>query len=218
MKMDRRSVIIAGALGGLAVLGGGVLNTVLAVGAALADVSPEALKEPGPLGDVILGNEDAPVTIVEYASLTCPHCAAFAEGTFPKLKEKYIDTGKVRYIFREMPFDDLALAAAMVLRCVPKEKAIPMMEMLFEQQKTWYSQNAREELFKIAKLSGMTQAQFDACLVNEDVAKGIIAAAERATKEFGVKSTPTFFINGKMAVGNIPLDQLDKMIQEASPS
>ncbi len=201
-------------MAGLALLTGSALN----VASARADVSTEALAQPGPLGDVVLGAEDAPVTIVEYASLTCPHCAAFATQTFPQLKEKYIDRGKVKFIFREMPFDDLALAAAMVARCAPKDKFIPMVEVLFEQQQQWATQNAREELFKIARLSGMTQAQFDACLKNEEIAKGIIDASQRATKEFGVNSTPTFFINGKMVKGNQSFAEMEALIKEALPS
>ncbi|WP_342643007.1 DsbA family protein [Rhodoligotrophos ferricapiens] len=218
MKTDRRSVIIGSALAGVALFAGGTLSAIMDVADARADPSPEALAQAGPLGDVVLGSDQAPVTIVEYASLTCPHCAAFATETFPQLKEKYIDTGKVKFIFREMPFDDLALAAAMVARCVPKDKFIPMVEMLFEQQKQWANQNARQELFNIAKLSGMTQTQFDECLKNEEIAKGLIDTSQRATKEFGVDSTPTFFVNGKILKGNRPLADFEALIKEAAPT
>ncbi|MGF7159733.1 protein-disulfide isomerase [Rhodoligotrophos appendicifer] len=180
-----------------------------------ADVETEALLEPGALGDIIIGSDDAPVTIVEYASLTCPHCADFTATTFPELKTKYIDTGKVRFIFREFPFDDLALAAAMISRCMPRDKFFPMIEILFDQQKVWSQNNPREELFNIAKLSGMTQAQFDECLKREDIAKAIIASRSKAAEQFGVDSTPTFFINGKVLKGSQPLSEFDKLIEAA---
>jgi protein-disulfide isomerase len=217
MKMDRRSVIFAGALGGLALLGGSALNAVVGVTAARADASAEALKAPSPLGDIALGAEDAPVTIVEYLSLGCPHCAAFAAETLPKLKEKYIDTGKVRLIMRELPFDDAVLAATMIVRCAPQEKAVPMIEMLLEQQDAWHSPgvDVRGELFKIARLAGLTQAQFDACLMNEDLARKIFEVTKQA-KEFGVQSTPTFFVNGKKIVGAANIEEFDKVIAEAA--
>lgn len=224
MKLDRRSFVTgASAVGVLAAMGGYfLLNDTPGAGptsasAAAGDVDPQALLEPGPLGDMALGEEDAPVTVVEYASMTCPHCASFHGDTFPELKEKYVDTGKVRFIFREFPFDDLALAAFMVARCAPAEKYFPMIDVMFERQETWAARDAdpREELFSIARSAGMTREAFDACLEDEEVARGIMAVRERAANEFGVESTPTFFVDGKVIRGNQPLAKFDEMITAA---
>lgn len=224
MKLDRRSLLGFGAVG-IFVLGAGSYfglrpgaGSLPGISPAHAEATPAALLEAGALGDQVLGSPDAPVTIVEYASMTCPHCANFHEGTFPQLKETYVDTGRVRFIFREFPFDDLALAASMIARCAGEDKYFPMVEVMFEQQQVWASneRNPRDELFKIAKLAGMTREQFDACLVNEEVARGILDARERAAREFGVESTPTFFINGKMLRGNQSFDTFEKAIEEAT--
>src|SRR6202008_1998594 len=109
---------------------------------------------PPALGERALGQAAAPVTIIEYASATCPHCAHFQKDTFPALKRDYIDTGKVRFIFREFPFDDLALAAFMLARCAPEDKYFALIDVLFEQQEKWVKDNPRDELFKIAQLAG----------------------------------------------------------------
>src|SRR6478736_5031450 len=155
MTLNRRQLLIFG--GGLVVAGGlaawlfggdKLPGGVPGAKAAAPDLS--TLLEPPALGDRVLGRTDAPVTIVEYASATCPHCAAFHKDVFPQLKSEFIDTGKVRFIFREFPFDDLALAAFMLARCAPPDKYFPMIDVLFEQQKVWASKEARTELGKIA--------------------------------------------------------------------
>ena len=167
------------------------------VPALAQSVDVDKLMKAGPLGEMALGDEKAPVTIVEYASATCPHCANFHKGTFKELDEKYIKTGKVRFVFREFPFDNPSLAAFMVARCAPKDKYFPMIDVLFQQQRKWAVQGAdvRGELFNIARLAGFTQKTFDECLKNEEVAKGVIAVRDLGT-ELGVTSTPSFFING----------------------
>ena len=122
--------------------------------------SPMAAAElmaPGPLGEQSLGKDDAPVTIIEYASMTCPHCAHFHETVYPELKKRYIDTGKVRFIFREFPLDPLAAAGFMLARCGGKDKYFPMIETLFAQQKDWVVQKPLEPLLAIAKQAGFTQ-------------------------------------------------------------
>ncbi|MGI9481395.1 MAG: DsbA family protein [Hyphomicrobiales bacterium] len=183
-------------------------------GLALAqDVDKEKLMTPGPLGEMAIGPDDAKVTIIEYASATCPHCARFHEGTFKELKEKYVDTGKVRFVFREFPFDDLALAAFMLARCAPKEKYFPMIDVIFKEQKKWASRDAnpRDELFRIAKLAAFTKDSFNACLKNEEVAKGILNVRQ-VGQELGVDSTPSFFVNGEKLSGNANFAKFEELI------
>ena len=150
------------------------------------------------------------MTVIEYASASCPHCANFYKTTFQDLKKEYIDTGKIRFIFREFPHNQPALAAFMLARCAPKDKFFPMVDMYFEQQDKWL-QAPRDELFKIAQLAGFTQESFDACLKNEEVAKGIISVRDQA-EGFGVESIPTFFINGEKLKGEKSIEEFRKII------
>jgi protein-disulfide isomerase len=176
------------------------------------------LAEPSPLGDMTMGKDDAPVTIIEYASMTCPHCAHFTVNTFPKLKEKYIDTGKVRFIFREFPLDPLAAAASMLARCADKEKFFPVLDLLFHTQAQWAVQSPLEPLFNVAKQAGYTREAFDACIDtrnNENSRKilsGIESTRNRGADKLKVASTPTFFINGKRVTGSVSIEELDKEI------
>ncbi|MGI9371047.1 MAG: DsbA family protein [Hyphomicrobiales bacterium] len=179
------------------------------------EVDKEKLMKPGPLGEMSIGPDDAKVTIIEYASATCPHCARFHEGTYKELKEKYIDTGKVRFIFREFPFDDLALAAFMLARCAPKDKYFPMIDIIFKEQQKWASRDAnpRDELLRIAKMAAMTEDEFNACLKNQDVAKGIIAVRD-VGRDLGVSSTPSFFVNGEVMAGNQNFASFEELINK----
>jgi protein-disulfide isomerase len=199
-------------------LGGAVLTAFAGVpglaGVAWADsVSVGDLMQPGPLGDQILGPDNAPVTIIEYASMTCPHCAHFSENTFPELKKRYIDTGKVRFIFREFPFDPLAAGAFMLARCAGKDKYFPMVETLFQKQSTWAVQKPIEPLKAIAKQAGFTDQSFEACLANQKVLDGIEWVRNRAADKFKVNSTPTFFVNGERYTGDMSIDELAKLIE-----
>ncbi|MCP5082865.1 MAG: DsbA family protein [Alphaproteobacteria bacterium] len=206
MTPTRRSLLLTAAA--TATLG------LPALPALAQSVDTDKLMKVGPLGEMALGDEKAPVTIVEYASATCPHCANFHKGTFKELDEKYIKTGKVRFVFREFPFDNPSLAAFMVARCAPKDKYFPMIDVLFQQQRKWAVQGAdvRGELFNIARLAGFTQKTFDECLKNEEVAKGVIAVRDMGT-ELGVTSTPSFFVNGVAMKGNNSLAQFEAMIK-----
>jgi protein-disulfide isomerase len=170
------------------------------------------------IGDKTLGPADAKVTIVEYASATCPHCATFHTTTLQEVKKEFIDTGKVRFISREFPLDDLALAAFMIARCVPDDKYFPMLDTIYETQKTWAGQNARAELLKMAKLAGLSEADFDKCLKDEALAKGILAIREDGAKKYGVDATPTLYINGKKMEGERDIEAFRKAIEEAGAS
>jgi protein-disulfide isomerase len=178
--------------------------------------SPADLMSPNPLGEMVLGAANAPVTIIEYASMTCPHCASFAENTFPELKKRYIDTGKVRFIFREFPLDPLAAAGFMLARCAAKDgsadKYFAMIDVLFQQQSKWAVRKPIPPLLAIAKQAGFTEASFEACLSNQSLLDGIEKVRSQAADKFGVTSTPTFFINGKIERGALTIEQMAEKI------
>ena len=174
-----------------------------------ADVAE--LMKPGALPDMSLGKEDAPVTIVEYASMTCPHCAHFHETTLPELKTKYVDTGKARLVMREFPFDPRAEAAFMLARC-SNDKYFPMIDVLFKQQESWAAvENARDALLNLAKLAGFTQQSFETCLTDQKLLDQIREVRTRGST-FGVDSTPTFFINGERYPGALTIEQISAII------
>jgi protein-disulfide isomerase len=200
------------AMSSAAVLALGALGTL--GGPAFAQtISGLELMAKGALDDIAMGSETAPVTIIEYASMTCPHCAAFEVQVFPKLKEKYIDTGKVRFILREFPLDGLAAAAFMLARCAGPDKYYPMVETLFAQQAKWAVRNPIEPLLAIAKQAGFTQQSFEACINNKDQLNKVQQVRDRASQKFKVKATPTFFINGEHHEGGMSMEDLDKAIE-----
>jgi protein-disulfide isomerase len=204
------AAILAAARGGLSLWS--PIDTAAAQTSTGGDVSMADLLVPGPLGDEIQGQADAPVTIVEYASMTCPHCSHFHETTYPEMKKKYIDTGKVRFIFREFPLDPLAAAAAMLARCAGKDKFFPLIDAFFAQQKDWVVQKPLQPMFAIAKQAGFTQQTFDECLANQQMLNGIEETRTRAASKLNVNSTPTFFINGKLFRGALTVEELDKQL------
>lgn len=170
------------------------------------------LLEPGSLPDKVMGEENAPVTIVEFASMTCPHCAAFHAQTLPAIKEKYIDTGKVRMIFREFPFDPRAEAAFMLARC-SDDNYFPMVDTLFKQQENWArAEDAAGALLQLARMAGFSQESFQACLTDQKLLDDIRAVRTRGAEEFGVDSTPTFFINGNKYAGSMSVDEMSAVI------
>lgn len=176
-------------------------------------VDEAKLMAAGSLKDMVMGKPEAPVTIVEYASMTCPHCAHFSTTTLPAIKEKYIDTGKAKLILREFPFDPRAAAAFMLARCAPEERYYPMVEVLFKQQEQWAgAANAEEPLLQISKLAGFTQESFKACLTNQKLLDDVNAVRERGASEFGVNATPTFFINGTKYSGALSVDEMSAVI------
>jgi protein-disulfide isomerase len=199
--------------------GGGLLvSTALSSGvfvrpAFAQSPSPAELAEAGPLGDQVQGAENAPVTIIEYASMTCGHCADFHNKIYPTLKSKYIDTGKVRYILREFPLDPIAAGAFMLARCAGKDKYFPLVEAFFAQQNTWAVRQPIPPMLAIAKQAGFTEDSFKECLANQQVLDGIEWVRRRGQEKFGVNSTPTFFVNGKVVRGTMTVEELDKHIE-----
>jgi protein-disulfide isomerase len=178
----------------------------------------EGLMDPSALPDIVeskpgADGKEPPVTIVEYASMTCSHCAAFHATTYPVLRSKYIDTGKVRFILREFPLDPLATAAFMLARCAGPDKRDAMIGLLFQLQRNWAGSNKPiEELAGLVKQTGMSQETFQACLNNEDLRKKIDEVHDRGELKFGVDATPTFYINGVKHSGEILPDELDKLL------
>jgi protein-disulfide isomerase len=170
--------------------------------------------------DFALGKADAPVLVVEYASLTCPHCASFHTEVLPGLKEEFVDTGKVRYIYRDFPLDRLALVASMVARCAGPGSYFGFIDTFFAAQDQWSrSSDPLAALRNLARLGGMSQNAFDACLKNVDVQNEILAQRLEAANEFNVGSTPTVFVNGAKYGGGMNLDQfrtlLNRLLSES---
>ena len=197
-----------------AVLGASVLPPFPSDALAEA-VSTADLMKPDALPDLALGDDKAPVTIVEYASMTCPHCAHFQEATFPELKKRYIDTGKVRYILRDFPLDNLAGAAFVLAHCAAKDdknKYYSMIDTLFSQQQQWAVEKPIPPLMAIAKQAGLTEQSFNACLTNQKAWDAMESVRQRAMNQFKVQSTPTFFINGTLVNGAVSIEDFAKVI------
>ena len=215
MSLTRRELLTTGAVLalGAAAVSAGVLPPLATLAfAADNDPSPEDLAHAGPAGDIMIGSDKAPVTIIEYASMTCPHCAHFEETTLPELKKRYIDTGKVRYVMREFPLDALAAAGFMLARCAGPDKYESVVETLFAKQPDWVVQKPIPPLMAIAKQFGFTEESFNACLANQKVLDDIQAVRDHAVNKLAVNSTPTFFINGKRLVGDLSIEAMAKEI------
>jgi protein-disulfide isomerase len=166
----------------------------------------------GPLpGEPVLGKADAPLTIIEYASLTCPHCAAFDTQTLPKIRRDWIDTGKARLVFRDFPLDGLALRAAVLTHCVPGDRYFGFIDALFREQRDWV--DLAEPYARIASLGGLTQTGADACLADRKRSEAVAATRAAAENEYGVDSTPTFFIDGMKIVGAYPYENPEEKNQ-----
>lgn len=197
----------------------------LAAVAALAGAAPAAsaadqtvplgqlMAEP-PLPDLWQGSKDAPVTMIEYASMTCTHCAAFHAETWPTLKAKYIDTGKVRFVLREFPLDPLATAGFMLGRCAGPDKRNAITDLLFDQQKNWaFVDKPVEALENTVKQAGITHDAFESCLKDQALYNKVNAERDAAGKDFHVDATPTFYINGVKHPGELSVQELDKILE-----
>lgn len=218
MSITRRNVLIGvGAVAVLAASGAYIAwnsgSGVTKAGPAGTRFSSADLLQPGPLPDMVLGSENAPVTIIEYASLTCSHCRQFELTTYPELKKRYIDTGKVRFIFREFPLNEVDMLAVVLARCANKDAYFPFVETLFEKQDQWAVQNPVPPLLALSKQAGFTEESFRQCASNQQLIQNVNAARERAAGKFGVDSTPTFFINGEKRSGALSIEEMEKVIQ-----
>lgn len=202
-------------------LGGLIAATMLAalaVGAAAPaqaqedQINPLQLGVEGPLGDIVLGDPDAPVTMYEYASMTCSFCAAFHRDVYPDLVATYVDTGQVKFIIREFPLDSLAAAGFMLARCAADDLGpagyYGMIELLFERRDEWIVEEPLEPMRLLARQAGFTDERFEACLANQEILDAIYAVYDRAAEEFGISATPTFFINGTRYEGVQSMEML----------
>jgi protein-disulfide isomerase len=211
--ITRRAFTALLSLTGLAALAG--FSPLRLIADAMAQGASDVAK-PVSLPDMALGPANASVTITEYASMTCPHCAAFNEAVFPKIKSEYIDTGKVRYVFREFPLDIKAAAGSMLARCIAKDdsgKYFAVTDMLFKQQNDWAGKNTTETLTRIGKQAGLSQQQVEDCLKDQALLDKIAADQKYASEILKVNSTPTFFVNGEMIKGETSFDEFDKKIK-----
>ena len=167
------------------------------------------------LAERVLGRAEAPVTVIEYASLTCPHCADFHGQVLPDFKKDYIDTGKAKLVYRDYPLDAVALAAAMVARCAPKDRYFGFLDVLYRSQPSWaQSANPQLEIERVARLGGLSKADFDACLDNQALMKGIQIGAERGRASFNVESTPTVIVDGKKYTGRMTARDLGEAVDK----
>ena len=171
--------------------------------------------------DFTIGDTNAPITIIEYASMSCSHCANFHNNTLEKLKIEYIDTGKVKFVFRDFPFNYPALLGSMMMRCIPNDLRYTYMNALYKLQKTWVDREnsvTKQELYKIMQSGGMTKEDFEACISNVDIENEILTGLMLAQKEFNIRSTPSFLINGELIEGNKSIKEfrqiIDKILSE----
>jgi protein-disulfide isomerase len=211
--ITRRAFTAALSLTGLAALIG--FSPLRLIADAMAQSASDVAK-PVSLPDMALGPANASVTIIEFASMTCPHCAAFNKDVFPKIKSEYIDTGKIRYVFREFPLDIKAAAGSMLARCIAKDdssKYFAVVDMLFRQQDDWVMKNTTETLSRIGKQAGLSQQAVEDCLKDQALLDKIAADQKYASEVLKVNSTPTFFINGEMIKGETSFEEFDKKIK-----
>ncbi|MBL0848772.1 MAG: DsbA family protein [Candidatus Liberibacter ctenarytainae] len=194
------------------------MSNALPMPSSVVDVASLLAASPGSMEEVSVGRKDAPVTIVEYISMTCGYCAEFHNTTFKKIEDKYIKTGKVRYILREFPLDPVAKAAIMLARCAEQRSKggyLGFVSMLLKRQNDWImSDNIRDSLMNMAKFAGFSQNDFDSCVHNQRILDDINAEQKRASSMFGVYSTPSFFIGGNLYLGAMPEDVLFKIIDQ----
>ena len=197
------------------------MHRILLIAMALFATFAEAkAATPAPIGptDVVLGKSDAPITVIEYASLTCPHCADFSVKTMPKVQSNWIDTGKVRWVYRDFPFDPVALKAHVVAHCGGPDKFYGLLEVFYAQQRNWYRPDADAavvELTKLTKFAGISEAQVKACLADTKLS-ALVVTNRQSGDTAGVDSTPTFFINGSMSTGFKEYDEFQKLLAAAS--
>ena len=213
--ITRRVFTAALSLTGLGLLAG--FSPLRLISDAMAQ-SPADVAKPVSLPDMALGPANASVTITDCASMTCPQGAAFTEKVFPKIKTEFIDTGKIRFVFREFPLDIKAAAGSMLARCIAKDdgpKYFAFIDLLFKQQNDWVTKNTAETLGRIGKQAGLTQTQVEDCLKDQALLDKIAADQKYASEVLKVDSTPTFFINGEKIKGEQSYEEFAKRINAA---
>ena len=197
-------------------------TSLLSLGAISASTAPifaeNTTSNPIDIPDMIMGSEDAPITIIEYASFTCPHCANFHKNVFPSLRKNYIDSGKVKFIYREVYFDGPGLWAALLARCGGDKKYFGISDLLYSKQREWTKGDGgaaiAQNLYKIGRIAGLQQKDMETCLQNKDVATAMVARFQETTKADNISSTPTLVLNGKN-IGNMSYTELAALIDEA---
>jgi protein-disulfide isomerase len=200
------------------------LLILAAAGSAIAQ-APAPKVDTGKLADLltvnkddrVLGQPNAPITIIEYASLTCPHCAHFENEVLPEIEKQWIDTGKARLVMRDFPLDRTALAAETLARCVPPDRFYPLVKSMFADQPAWVQADWRPGLERIAKFAGIGGDQFDACLANKTIENQVAASRLLASTQLGVDATPTFFIDGRKFEGEPTVEGFSKALAAAQP-
>lgn len=189
---------------------------MLFVAACSEEESVQAAGPPVTQNDRVLGDPNAPVTMIEYSSLGCPHCASFHANTLPTIKKNFIDTGKVRLVMRDFPLGGPAYVAALMAHCARPEQYFEMIDVLFQQQANWAgSEDPRKALAMIGKFRGMSQEKFDQCTNDEERLNNIRNVQLEAQEKYGVNATPTFFINGQKVSGSQPYEVFESAINEA---
>ncbi len=172
----------------------------------------------GEVAERVLGDPDAPVTIIEYSSLTCPHCAAFHAETLPALKARYIDTGKAKIVYRDFPLDQNALNAAVIAHCAGPDRYFVFLEALFSSQQRWArSSDPRESLIQLAGLGGLPREQAEACLADDAMLDAVLQSRLDGQAEYQISSTPSFVVNGELISGNRSVDEFATVIERALP-
>ena len=183
-----------------------------------AAAPPDPLMEPGPLADIVEGSPKAPIAIIEYGSVTCSHCAAFHRDVWPSLKARYVDTGKVRFIFREFPLDPRSVVGFMLARCIGPDKRDGLIDLLFDQQDSWaFVDKPAGPLLALVKQKGMSQIDFETCVHNQSLFDAVIKSHDLAAARLGIDTTPTFFVNGVKLTGETPIGEFDKLLAPMLP-
>jgi protein-disulfide isomerase len=225
VNLDRNTMIAGGVAAAVLLGGAGYWAFGTGTGASNGEEITQVTADCKPIetyevtdADYTLGKADAPLTFIEYASMTCPHCAQFSTVVLPKLKEQYVDKGYARYVFREYPIDRVALTASVVGRCLPKDAYIPYVELMYSELMTWVrSDDPRNALKEMARRAGMSGDEFEKCLATDADAKRVLAVQQKAMKDYCVGGTPTFLLNGKViGSGEILWETLDSKLREAA--
>ncbi len=216
--MNRRHLIIAAPLALFGAAGLWYATKPAELGPSLTAVAQDAAEvDTSGIADMTLGNPDAKVTVTEYASFTCPHCQNFHQTVFDKLKQNYIDTGKIHFVYREVYFDRFGLWAAMVARCGGEMRYFGIADMIYETQEEWVAGGdpalIAQNLRTIGKKAGLTDAELEACLNDGDKAKAMVAAYQKNAEADGISSTPSFLINGEK-YSNMSYDEFAAALDE----